>query len=494
MAVVFLCRSQVACHFGSVACHAGSTALYVDRLNYAVVCIHEKTPQTPRLLLLFALWSIVECAWPAFLVWDRLIIRSAKQRIRRQRVGSRLITGLFSLCGSVLPMLSLTDAVDGRAWWECACGVAHTAVLDAVERIVHLEECWNRQELVDRIMRHFKRGVKMPELRNLDWQGAIKAFIAKVMTGVHTAFHDKRWLFELDLTPAVLVSAQEIAKVKCPEGVDRRELEEVVDREYEAKPEKWLRVKALWIVVEATFKNQHQAKLVYSALDVAYDVALRDCLDTRRPLRDCLEITKDRESVETFARKWIQHSMRGLWSHVWQSDRAIAEQQVLGLFRNLLVPFGDDSVYSCVPSCFTRQLGRPPRKWEFLQNCVSELVEVYFPGAGTTPFSKRRRGGTAAETTRVSDDGCHRAEAGIGCANSAGHDLQPEQLPMILAAPGHPGCTSQEDCVGDMNDRLVTYIVDGYLRDTYCERCWRSFLDMDPSLRGLCEDTGQLYI
>jgi hypothetical protein len=84
-------------------------------------------------------------------------------------------------------------------------------------------------------------------------------------------------------------------------------------------------------------------------------------------------------------------------------------------------------------------------------------------------------------------------EAGIGCANFDGHDLEPEQLPMILAAPGHPGCTSQEDCVGDMNDRLVTNIVDGYLRDTYCESCWRSFLDIDPSLTGLCEGAGQLY-
>jgi hypothetical protein len=397
----------------------------------------------------------------------------------------RSTAGCFLFATPVLLMRSLTDAMDVGAWRECLCGAAYTAVLDAVDRIVHLEEGWNRKELVDRIMRHFRRGAEMPELRTLDWAGGIKAFIARVMKGVHTAFHDKFWLFELDLTRAILGSAQEIAKVKCPAGVGMR-VKAIVDQEYEAKPEQWLRVKALWIVVESTFRNERQAKLVYYALDEAYGVALRDCLDTRRALGDT-------ERVELFAKKWIQHSMRRMWSHVWQSDRAIAEQQVLGLFRDLLAPFGEESAYSCIPSCFTRQLGRPPREWPFLRNCVGELVEVHFPGTGTTPLSKRRRGGCATETTRVPDGDCHRAEAGIGCANFDGHDLEPEQLPMILAAPGHPGCTSQEDCVGDMNDRLVTNIVDGYLRDTYCESCWRSFLDIDPSLTGLCEGAGQLY-
>jgi len=57
----------------------------------------------------------------------------------------------------------------------------------------------------------------------------------------------------------------------------------------------------------------------------------------------------------------------------------------------------------------------------------------------------------------------------------------------------HPECTSQEDCCGSPADRLVRHRLDGDEGDVYCQSCWESFLEQNPQLDGVWEDTQEPY-
>merc|ERR1712137_322431 len=71
-----------------------------------------------------------------------------------------------------------------------------------------------------------------------------------------------------------------------------------------------------------------------------------------------------------------------------------------------------------------------------------------------------------------------------GCTSatskSLGVGLQPEDVDEEIQK--HPECTSGEDCIGSSSDKLVRHILEGDMGDLYCESCWQSFLEQNPSL------------
>lgn len=51
-------------------------------------------------------------------------------------------------------------------------------------------------------------------------------------------------------------------------------------------------------------------------------------------------------------------------------------------------------------------------------------------------------------------------------------------------APGHPRCTSAEDCIGEPSAKLVQHVLpdDGGKGDIYCLTCWNCFLQENIEL------------
>ena len=63
-------------------------------------------------------------------------------------------------------------------------------------------------------------------------------------------------------------------------------------------------------------------------------------------------------------------------------------------------------------------------------------------------------------------------------------ELEEEEDDEEDGAEGHPECASQEDCIWCSKSRMVQHLVDGDPGDVYCEECWQTFLEHNPSLVG----------
>ena len=75
------------------------------------------------------------------------------------------------------------------------------------------------------------------------------------------------------------------------------------------------------------------------------------------------------------------------------------------------------------------------------------------------------------------------------------HTEEPPKDKEVVDSEGdaHPECTSQEDCCGSAADRLVRHWLDGEEGDIYCHRCWEFFLEYNPQLVGVWQDTQEPY-
>ena len=85
------------------------------------------------------------------------------------------------------------------------------------------------------------------------------------------------------------------------------------------------------------------------------------------------------ERVECFMRLWLEYMMHKIysWPRVLQDrvrSRLMNTYAVLHLLEELVVPFGSEHPFSCVPAKLTKPVGRPARDWRFLE----ELVVKYF--------------------------------------------------------------------------------------------------------------------
>ena len=61
-------------------------------------------------------------------------------------------------------------------------------------------------------------------------------------------------------------------------------------------------------------------------------------------------------------------------------EDGITKESVVHLFQNLVAPYGQERVYSCIPDDFLYLFGRlmrPKNPWSFLPSAVSLLFEKY---------------------------------------------------------------------------------------------------------------------
>merc|ERR1712039_550448 len=186
--------------------------------------------------------------------------------------------------------------------------------------------------------------------------------------------------------------------------------------------------------------------------------------------------------------------MQRAWSACEHSDNVLCEDTVCRLFQGLVSPFGPDHPFSCIPFSLTEECGgKPEEDWPFISETVEALFEQW-RSDDAAPASTGRRGRKKADEEDA-EEGRDRSRSPVRAARTraARPAVKAEEPVAEEAPPGHPRCTSAEDCVGDDACRLVVHLLDGDLRDAYCEVCWSSFLGQNKSLEGVWEDTDEMY-
>lgn len=403
----------------------------------------------------------------------------------------------------------------------------YNLVGQAVEDIAHLETQWSQSELTKRVVRYIFNASKDPDLIKLHWDQAAKQIVDGAMGTYAAACQEKPWFFELNLIDAFASAVWELLQARGRPRVSFQDVQEFVQAEVEEKLDNILLSKAVWAAAEKTFKEEGIKGKIYRALYNTYQVAMDECLVDSRPVEPL-------HKVQRFTKRWIDESMTRAWNSVEGSEALLTEATVVRLFQNLIAPFGNDNEFSCIPAVLTESIGRPPRDWPFIRQTVRNMFASW-KGASSMPAnSKRRRtrGSAAAE-----EDGPHppsgpppaadgleedeAVETGGPAPMEGGADFEAAETEVVPpedtlngdangdteaveaeaeadAERGHPGCTSQDDCIGSPQERLVRHVMAGEASqgagDIYCETCWRSFLERtaDGELEGVWEDGEQI--
>jgi hypothetical protein len=218
-------------------------------------------------------------------------------------------------------------------------------------------------------------------------------------------------------------------------------------------------------------------------------------------------------------KRWINESMQRCWNSVPDSERVITENSVTRLFANLVAPFGEDHPFSCIPNVFFPN-GRRPAK-TYIRQATRQMFDAWAREQNAPSSKRRKRGGGGAAAgdeqgsegrevqappERVSADRDEREPfAHEGSVDRQDPPSEGEEMEDSLAeedggdagGEGHPDCTSVEDCIGVPHDRLIEHVMQGAAGDTvgdvYCESCWASFLDQNPKLEGVYQDTREPF-
>lgn len=366
---------------------------------------------------------------------------------------------------------------------------------EAVEPVSDLEKQWSPSQMTTRIVRYIYNSAKHEELQRQSWKECVKSLVAGAVNGYASACQDKDWFFEIDLKPAFQCAAWEILRANRMK-TSYRDVEDLIEVTYEKELDSILLRKAMWDVAAKTFRgNETAVSKVNAALSKTYDVALNEALADKRSIRDEVR-------MEHFMKRWINESMQRCWGSFDSSERLITESSVTKLFERSVAPFGDNHPYTCIPQVFFPHGERPGRNWPYIRVATRKMF-VAWERERNAPSSKRRK----------------RGGGGGGDEENAAAEVRPEPHPEVAedeaaceqdhvsgdedaisaadgpegAEGGRDGCTSQEDCIGSADDRLIVHQLNGESGDVYCEACWQSFLEQNPSLPGVFQDNNQPY-
>lgn len=367
--------------------------------------------------------------------------------------------------------------VDPKVLLERVNNLLYERVGQAAQAVHHLETTWSPGELTKRVVRYiYNAACKAVDAPDVSYEEATEKFVTSAMHSYNASCGEKDWFFEIDLIPAFTAAAYEL--VQGQRGATFQRVNEKVCTVYEAMLDSILLSKAMWEATSKTFPVASVQGKVFAAVQKGYEPAYQDTLNDMRP-------RKELERVEDFLRRWLEDTMKRAWNSVEESEKNLNPSTVSRLFQNLLAPFGEDHQFSCVPTVLTEHIGPPPRKWAFVSKSVKELFDKWRRDA-STPAAKRRKtsGGSEAPQKQVSpvrpikeaveDDGGED-----GMSGDAEGDVEGDE-----GAEGHPACTSQEDCIGTPDSRLVRHLLNGKRGDVYCKKCWESFLQANPTLEG----------
>eukprot|EP00747_Dinoflagellata_sp_TGD_P018947 gnl/TRDRNA2_/TRDRNA2_126840_c1_seq1.p1 gnl/TRDRNA2_/TRDRNA2_126840_c1~~gnl/TRDRNA2_/TRDRNA2_126840_c1_seq1.p1 ORF type:complete len:421 (-),score=66.67 gnl/TRDRNA2_/TRDRNA2_126840_c1_seq1:60-1322(-) len=371
----------------------------------------------------------------------------------------------------------------------------------AVAKVMNQETQWSESELTKRVVRYIYNSAKNPDLLTMPWEEAVAKLVDQAMHSYHASCGEKQWFFEIDLNPSFVTACWEVCRAgaasqpRSPKFTYSK-LQEAVNAAYEDYLDRVLLRKAMWDATAATFKDATVQNKVYNALSKTWEPCLNDTQSNGRPMADL-------ERVESFAKKWIDDSMRRAWCALENTPQTLSEQSAIRLFQNLVAPFGDEHPFSCIPGVLTEQIGRPPRDWQFIKTAVKSLFASWKAEEQQRPAKRRK---TSSSQPAVSlppakeeldegecEDECE-GECEDECEDEDGPPMDQSDVASDDRPDGHPQCTSSEDCIGSPSERLVRHVLEGDPGDLYCEVCWKSFLGQNSVLEGIWDDDGMPFV
>ena len=372
-------------------------------------------------------------------------------------------------------------------------------VAEVVDRVSHLEHKWEPNEMTRRIVRWFYKSASNENLRRQCMAECVKNFVDVAMQGYSAACQDTDWFFVIDLIPSLTAAASALLIGTRERGVSYDRIEELVEIEYEDRLDIILRSKAMYYAVHKSFNDPTVVTKVYAQVFKCYDVALGEVNGDSRP-RD------DVERMEQFTKNWANKSMGRCWNSV--GSDVLTKSSVCKLFGNLMAPFGDDHIYSCIPNVFYQDQGRPDRTWPYIREVVNQMFDSW--GLGQSAPRAKRRKTNAVRHTVVEQEGDRVFEEG-GPVSGVDDEYSPARHRQFVRGPasssvdedadpspglfvdrlwpgnaprltGHPDCTSENDCAGTVEDALVQHLLKGVRGDIYCQTCWDQFRKQKPAL------------
>lgn len=379
-------------------------------------------------------------------------------------------------------------------------------VEEAVEPVADLERGWTPNEMTKRIVRYIYKAASNEDLQRMPWRECVKSLVERAMSGYSAACQEKDWFFEIQLIPVFQSVAWELLKANRSQGVSHQKLQDLVTVEYEDKLDRILLTKAMWDASRNSFQEDNVVSKIYAALSKTYDTALDEAVGEERHVTD-------EKRMQNFTKRWINESMQRCWNSVENSERIVTERSVTKLFGNLVAPFGDDHPFSCIPNIFFPEGERPHRTWPYIRSAVRQMFESW-AREQSAPSKKRRKTKRSVGSDEEAQEEAlpereepprrMEEEDKLGSEEEAAFEEDVEEDAMSPhedeepplqgeGSEGHTECTSQEDCVGSMEDRLVQHILNGNPGDIYCKSCWTSFLEQNDGLEGIFEDNGEAF-
>mmetsp|Transcript_19035 Transcript_19035/g.44419 ORF Transcript_19035/g.44419 Transcript_19035/m.44419 type:complete len:321 (-) Transcript_19035:45-1007(-) len=269
----------------------------------------------------------------------------------------------------------------------------YTDVEAIVEPVAHLEKKWTQQELTKRLVRYIFKGVTSPAMETMPWREACQHAIQRAMQPIIAACNEADWFFQIDLLPVLTNTVWTVLSVADAE-VTFRQVQEESYNEYHRCVDELLLTKGIWRAVEDTFVGDKVQSKVFNALSKTYGDALQGAkCDIGPPegKRPSGEDSKTREFalVRAFFKRWVEDSMNRVWS-IENADRLFTPKNVCILFQRLLLPFGEEDGFSCVPAELTAIAGPPPPTWGFVGTAVNDLFRKW-DRAFSGPAPKRSR-------------------------------------------------------------------------------------------------------
>lgn len=357
-------------------------------------------------------------------------------------------------------------------------------VTRAVAQIAHMdsgEGAWGEAEIVKRLNRYICRACADPEvLEKLgNWRKLCELVVQRSMHGYSVACGETAWFYDIDLAPAFARVCWEILET-AGMHIPPQAVHEAVQLDYQDILERRMLDKAMWNTIRDTFANEGEKvqSKIFGAVSKSYWTHVDEAV-VKYPRNE----HEDLRVVQEFIKSWMNDSMKRAWNSLpaadAQSTDTLPSDVVSQLFEGLVVPFGEENPFTCIPGAILERIGRPPAGWDYCRTAAEEVMNQYNGEDDGGPARKKRRGG-GGEDWQEQGGAAWGARQG---KNRGGKGNQGKGR-SAAGAVGNPSCTSSVDCVGRETDRLVQHVLHGKPADIYCETCWLSFSARNPTLEG----------
>mmetsp|Transcript_3085 Transcript_3085/g.6937 ORF Transcript_3085/g.6937 Transcript_3085/m.6937 type:complete len:652 (+) Transcript_3085:95-2050(+) len=255
----------------------------------------------------------------------------------------------------------------------------------ATEAVMDQEDTWSQDTMVKRISKYFQKGVVGANLVQCVWVDAAKKYVEAAMGGFSAACGDRPWFFGFEAGPALAHALWELLPICAPPRPKWKQLEEFVVAEYAARLDRQMLDMAVWEKCSELWKDDQVRNKLYKALNQTYDSAVEEASSAGHQ--------EEHEQVEHFMTTWIHNSMNRAWQMVPDPEETLQEAQAIVLFESLVMPFGEEHAFSCVPARIAQNVGRPPPQWPVISATVDALFHEWRnPPPTDGPPKKKRKG------------------------------------------------------------------------------------------------------